>query len=170
MDEVAAMPAYARIAHYQLVEHPAIRRGALGDEVDARTLSHVLALLCMAYADEERYEEAIAAGERALRIAPQDDALRGPVLLNLGVAHSRSGDLVAGLACHRRSWAHARRAGDLGTLLKAGGNSLLALESGHPLGEPELAFLTECLPVFEELERRPEMARAALLLEKARRG
>ncbi|QCX80505.1 hypothetical protein C9F11_34610 [Streptomyces sp. YIM 121038] len=161
--ELERMPAYARIAHLQLVELPQLRRTTAPD-----TLSYLLGCLCLAYADEERYDEAVSTGERALRIATEqaaaDDALLGHVRLNLGVAHSRSGDLARGLASYLESWTHCRRADARETLVKAGSNALLALESGQPTGERELAFLQDCRSVFAAAGLRPQTARACLLL------
>ncbi|QDQ14932.1 CpXC domain-containing protein [Streptomyces spectabilis] len=125
------LPAYARIAQLQLVELPRFR-----DATTAGALGHLLGCLCLAHAEEERYEEAVDAGRRALRIATEqaadDPALLGHVWLNLGVTHSRAGDLAQGLAAYLESWTHCRRADARETLVKAGGNALLSLESGRP--------------------------------------
>ncbi|MGW0410159.1 hypothetical protein ACWDZX_02395 [Streptomyces collinus] len=160
------MPAYERVARFALVDMPAVRR-MLSD----RDVASVLGSLCLAYAQEERYDEALAAGLRAQRIArgraADDPALLGHVLLNLGVAHSQAGDLEKGLAAYLESWPHARRGGDEGTLFKAGANALLALEAGQPTGEAEFSFLQECRAVFEAADRQPETARASRLLGEA---
>ncbi|MFF7128023.1 hypothetical protein [Streptomyces sp. NPDC008240] len=160
------MPAYERVARFALVDTPALRR-TLSD----RDVASILGSLCLAYAMEERYDEAFAAGLRAQRIArgraTDDPALLGHVLLNLGVAHSQAGDLEKGLAAYLESWTHARRGGDEGTLFKAGANALLALEAGRRTGEAEFAFLQECRAVFEAADRQPESARASRLLGEA---
>lgn len=164
--DFSRMPAYERVARFALVDMPAVRR-MLSD----RDVAAVLGSLCLAYAREERYDEALAAGLRAQRIARgragDDPALLGQVLLNLGVAHSQAGDLEKGLAAYLESWPHARRGGDEGTLFKAGANALLALEAGQPTGEAEFSFLQECRAVFEAADRRPETARASRLLGEA---
>ncbi|MEV0443253.1 hypothetical protein AB0I46_30455, partial [Streptomyces spectabilis] len=157
------LPAYARIARLRIVELPGFRDATTPDVV-----GYLLGCLCLAYAEEERYEEAVGAGRRALRIATEqaadDAALLGHVWLNLGVAHSRAGDLAQGLAAHLESWTHCRRADAREALVKAGGNALLALESGQPTGERELAFLQECRSVYEAAGLRPQTARACRLL------
>ncbi|MGW7528862.1 hypothetical protein [Streptomyces sp. NPDC054783] len=164
--DLAQRPAYERVAHFALVDSPAVRRRLSDGEV-----ASVLGSLCLAYAQEERYDEAVVAGLRALRIAvdkaADDSALRGHVLLNLGVAHSRGGDLDKGLAAYLEGWTHARRCGDEETLFKAGANALLALESGRPTRDAEFAFLEECRAVFEAADRQPETARASRLLGEA---
>ncbi|MFF7240167.1 hypothetical protein [Streptomyces collinus] len=164
--DLSRMPAYERVARFALVDMPAVRR-MLSD----RDVAAVLGSLCLAYAQEERYDEALAAGLRAQRIArgraADDPALLGHVLLNLGVAHSQAGDLEKGLAAYLESWPHARRGGDEGTLFKAGANALLALEAGQPTGEAEFSFLQECRAVFEAADRQPETARASRLLGEA---
>ncbi|MGW1984952.1 hypothetical protein ACWCPJ_21275 [Streptomyces collinus] len=164
--DFSRMPAYERVARFALVDMPAVRR-MLSD----RDVASVLGSLCLAYAQEERYDEALAAGLRAQRIArgraADDPALLGHVLLNLGVAHSQAGDLEKGLAAYLESWPHARRGGDEGTLFKAGANALLALEAGQPTGEAEFSFLQECRAVFEAADRQPETARASRLLGEA---
>ncbi|WP_030679199.1 tetratricopeptide repeat protein [Streptomyces sp. NRRL B-1347] len=161
--DLERMPAYARIAYLQLVELPGLR-----DTTSPETLAYLLCFLCQAYAEEERYAEAISTGRRALRIATEqasgDSALLGHVRLNLGVAHSQAGDLAQGLDSYLESWTHCRRADLRETLGKAGSNALLALESGQPTGERELAFLQECRAVFEAAGQRPQAARACGLL------
>ncbi|MFF0201231.1 hypothetical protein [Streptomyces sp. NPDC005017] len=165
-DRFLHMPVYERVAHFALVDTPAVRR-TLSD----REAASVLGCLCLAYAMEERYDEAFAAGLQGQRIAraraADDPALLGHVLLNLGVAHCQAGDLEQGLAEYLESWTHARRGGDETTLFKAGANALLTLEAGRPVGETELPFLQECRAVFEAADRQPEAARASRLLGEA---
>ncbi|MFJ5779477.1 hypothetical protein [Streptomyces sp. NPDC093094] len=165
-DRILSMPVYERVAHFALVDAPAVRR-LLSD----RDVASALGCLCLAYAMEERYDEAFAAGLRAQRIArgqaADDPALLGHVLLNLGVAHCQAGDLEKGLAAYLESWTHARRGGDEPTFLKAGVNALLALEAGRPIGETEFPFLQECRAVFEAANQEPEAARACRLLGEA---
>ncbi|MET8170081.1 tetratricopeptide repeat protein [Streptomyces sp. NPDC005329] len=159
------MPAYQWIAHLEMATR-VVRPAPRGSD-----LAYLLGYLCLYYAEEERYDEAIAAGQRALRTAvkeaAENSALRGHVLLNLGVAHSRSGDLDKGLAHYLESWKHARRSGDEGTSSKAGANALLVLESGRPVETAEFAFLEECRVVGEATDRRPEAVRASRLLGEA---
>ncbi|OIJ63617.1 tetratricopeptide repeat protein [Streptomyces mangrovisoli] len=164
--DVEQMPAYERVAHFVLVDHPAVRQDLSDGEV-----AGTLGLLCHAYAEEERYDEAVTAGLRALRLAREraadDSGLLAHVLLNLGVAHSRNGDLEKGLAAYLEGWTHARRGGDEQTLMKAGTNALLALESGRPVGDAEFAFLKDCDAVFEAADRLSEAARASRLFGEA---
>jgi tetratricopeptide (TPR) repeat protein len=161
--EIAQMPAYERIVHYQLVDHPGMR-GRIPD----REAAWMLSFLGMAFIEEQRHEEALAAARRALALAracaPDDGTLLATVLLNLGVARFSGGDLAGAVDCYRECWTHARRADDTETLIKAGTNALSNLRSSVAVGDAELALLRELVPLLDAHHRRSEAALAVKLI------